>query len=213
MNNPYMESKYSTMYDDAITKYPLIKTLRTQEKDILINLFKKYLRKNDVVLEIGAGTGYYSLNISKQVKKLTAIEPSKGMIAILKKKINEENIKNIDTIKMGFLRYKTTKKFDRVICCGVLDFIDKPKEFIEKCLNMTKMNGTLIFTIPNRSIFYGMYKFVFRLQDSKVYNSTEKQIKKWFGKYNIDVYNTGFKTKINKGLILIVVIEKRLIDG
>ena len=213
MNNPYMESKYANIYDAAVTKYPIIKTLRVQEKNILIKLFKKHLKNNDIVLEIGAGTGYYSLNIAKQVRKLTAIEPSKEMINIMKKKIDDENIKNIEIIEDGFLQYKTTKKFDKVICCGVLDFIDKPKEFIEKCLSMTKTNGTVIFTIPNKSLFYGIYEISFRLQNSKVYNSSEKQIKKWFGKYNVDVYNAGFKTKINKGLILIVVIEKRLIDG
>ena len=50
------------------------------------------------VLDIGAGPGTLSIPISRQVAHVTAVEPSEGMISVLKENINEQGIENIDCV-------------------------------------------------------------------------------------------------------------------
>lgn len=206
MKNPY--SEWALNYDDVVTKYPVVRTIRFQEQTILYSLFKRYFKAKDDILDVGAGTGYYSLGIAKNVRSLTALDPSKEMLFILKNKISKNNIKNIHIINDDFLKHKFNKKFDNVISIGVLEIIKAPKEFIEKCLNLTKDNGVVIILVPNKSFWFGIYKFLFKLQNVKPNCYSEDQIKDWFKDYNVKTYETGLKLRFTKGLSLIAVIEK-----
>jgi SAM-dependent methyltransferase len=50
------------------------------------------------VLDIGAGSGRLTIPMAKQVKHVTAIEPSTGMLNILNKKAQTEHLTNISTL-------------------------------------------------------------------------------------------------------------------
>lgn len=57
-----------------------------------------HLRPDDTVLDIGAGTGRLTIPIAKQVKQVTAVEPSKNMFEILNGAAQKEQLTNIQTI-------------------------------------------------------------------------------------------------------------------
>jgi len=50
------------------------------------------------VLDIGAGTGRLTIPLAQTVKKVTAIEPSKGMLKYLKEDMSKEGLTNITCI-------------------------------------------------------------------------------------------------------------------
>jgi len=50
------------------------------------------------VLDVGAGTGRLAIPIAKQAKSVTAIDPSKGMLACLQENMEKESVKNITCI-------------------------------------------------------------------------------------------------------------------
>lgn len=50
------------------------------------------------VLDIGAGPGTLTIPLAKRVKHITAVEPSSGMLACLKKNAAEEGVTNITHI-------------------------------------------------------------------------------------------------------------------
>jgi len=50
------------------------------------------------VLDVGAGTGRLAIPIAKQAKSVTAIDPSKGMLACLQESMEKEGVKNITCI-------------------------------------------------------------------------------------------------------------------
>lgn len=56
------------------------------------------LSKDDVVLEIGPGIGTLTLEIAKKVKKVIAIEQDSNIADILKERLVEENIDNVEVI-------------------------------------------------------------------------------------------------------------------
>jgi len=61
------------------------------------------LKKEDIVLEIGPGTGILTKEIAKQVKKVIAVEKDPRMINILKE--NLRDFKNVELIEGNILRF------------------------------------------------------------------------------------------------------------
>ncbi len=58
-------------------------------------LILKKINKDSVVIDIGANIGYYTLLLAKVCKRVYAIEPDKECFEILKKNIEENNLKNV----------------------------------------------------------------------------------------------------------------------
>ena len=58
-----------------------------------INYINKYIKKNDKVLDIGAGTGKYSIYLYNKGYDVTAVELVKHNLRVLQK--NEPNIRNV----------------------------------------------------------------------------------------------------------------------
>lgn len=66
------------------------------------------LKKDDVVLEIGPGLGCLTLELSKKVKKVIAVELDKRMVAIAKN--NLQGINNIEILNENILDYQGKEK-------------------------------------------------------------------------------------------------------
>lgn len=58
----------------------------------------------DVVLEIGPGIGTLTIPIAKQVKKIVAIEQDPRIASILKERVEEECLKNVEIIEADALK-------------------------------------------------------------------------------------------------------------
>ena len=57
------------------------------------------LNRNIRVLDIGAGPGTLAIPLSPLVKDITAVEPGAGMVEILRKRAEQENLRNITCVQ------------------------------------------------------------------------------------------------------------------
>lgn len=80
----------------------LIRDLK-KEKEIMLQLLNP--KKSDVILEIGSGTGEFTIELAKKSKKVVALDVSKGMIDYAELKLNNLGIKNVEFIHNGFLTF------------------------------------------------------------------------------------------------------------
>lgn len=64
------------------------------------------------LVDIGCGTGIYSLHLAKFCKFIVAVDSSKKMLEELNLKKDEFKITNLKTINSNFQNYKTDDKFD-----------------------------------------------------------------------------------------------------
>jgi FkbM family methyltransferase len=62
-------------------------------------LILRQLKPNQVVIDVGANIGYYTMLIANKVKKVYALEPDKTNFEILKKNILANNLKNVVAIR------------------------------------------------------------------------------------------------------------------
>jgi len=86
-------------------------------------LQEEVLNENSKVLEIGAGPGTFLIPFSKNVRKITAVEPSKGMIEKMIENAKEAGIENYEIINKKWQDVNVSKiknEHDLVIASYVL---------------------------------------------------------------------------------------------
>ncbi|MFQ5825815.1 MAG: class I SAM-dependent methyltransferase [Dehalococcoidia bacterium] len=72
---------------------------RGEETDPLTEFVLKSLGPQSTVLDIGAGTGRWSIPMAKIAQKVTAIDPSPAMLAVLRQRIEAAGLANIDVVQ------------------------------------------------------------------------------------------------------------------
>jgi SAM-dependent methyltransferase len=95
---------------------------RTQRQITTLELKPEY-----TVLDVGAGTGRLSIPIAKQVKSVTAVDQSKGMLACLQENVDREGITNVTSINKRWEDLELgvdIEPHDVVIACHSLGMFD-----------------------------------------------------------------------------------------
>lgn len=135
-------TEYYNNYDEEgrlISKYGQVEFLTTMK------YINKYLKKGMRVLEIGAGTGRYSLAIAEQGFKVNAIELIDHNIDILKSKITENcsiDVRQGNALNLDCYEDET---FEVTLLLGPLYhlFNEDKKRAISEALRVTKKGGVI----------------------------------------------------------------------
>jgi ubiquinone/menaquinone biosynthesis C-methylase UbiE len=64
------------------------------------------LTESSEVLDIGAGTGQFTLAAARASARVIAVDVSPVMLAILRNKVREAGLANVDIVQAGFLTYE-----------------------------------------------------------------------------------------------------------
>jgi putative AdoMet-dependent methyltransferase len=102
-------------YDIKMTKFRNYK----QEAELILKLVD--INPNDIILDIGTGTGHFAIEASKKCQKVYAIDVSKTMLDYAKLKAKNENTTNIEWLNYGFLTYNFPNiQFDHIVSSAAL---------------------------------------------------------------------------------------------
>lgn len=101
-----------------------------------------FLYKDDNIAEVGCGTGLVGLQLSKLVDKIYMIDNSPSMLNVLREKINESNINNVEIIE-GELENSNLNNLSGVVSFMTLHHIEDISSFINKVKEKLKDNGFL----------------------------------------------------------------------
>ncbi len=64
-----------------------------------LNTIQSYVHKTDTLLDVGAGSGRFTLPLAQSVQAVTALDLSSDMLALLNQKAQVQNISNITSIE------------------------------------------------------------------------------------------------------------------
>ena len=98
--------------------------------DVIIEKVKRIEFERKIAVEVGAGTGYYTIPLSKIFKRVYAIDLSFKMAEKLNKKLAELGIKNVGIIVTD-APPRLDFPIDLVLFANVLHEIDDPDEYLE----------------------------------------------------------------------------------
>lgn len=123
-----------------------------------MHYIKKFAKKGCKILEIGAGTGVYSVELAKMGYDVTAVELVESNLNVMKKKA--KGIKNITCLQgdaLDLSRFEDNS-FDVVLNLGPMYHLFNKKDqmqAISETLRVCKTNGTNIFAfIPHYSTIW-----------------------------------------------------------
>ena len=99
----------------------------------------------ETILDVGAGTGVFALPLAKRARRIVAVEPSAGMLDILKKKAVDYNLTNIEYINKKWEDTSINKlieinngKYDLVISSHALYYITDLHNSFKKMNDVSK---------------------------------------------------------------------------
>lgn len=198
VNNPYT-TRWARYYD-RLFNFPPMSQIRRSEENTLETFFASSLRPEDSVLEVGPGTGRYTVELARRVAEVTAVEHSPEMVAQLSRRLRREQIDNCTVIEGEFVRTHVAFNFDVVAIIGVLDYVSEPAVFLEKAADLTRRE--LIFTTPYCGFLSKMHRAGNRLRGIDVTTYTQGQIRSYLPGFEIEITETGMYTSLWLGLTL-----------
>jgi ubiquinone/menaquinone biosynthesis C-methylase UbiE len=111
-----------------------------------VKMLCSVINNNDVVLEVGCGTGYFTKELVKTKALITAIDISTDLINEAINTIKEPNVNFL--IENAYQMTFTDNSFDRVVGSSVLHHLDVDKAIAE-IYRVLKPGGKISFTEPN----------------------------------------------------------------
>jgi arsenite methyltransferase len=126
----------SRLYRECLREFP-------HARDEDIEVMKKYLapKDNEIVLEIGAGSGFFSGILSDMVRKLIVSDPSKEQL----EEVNELKRKNIELREEGADALTLGKeKVDAIWSFGAMHHCFNKTKAFQNFARILKKNGRLI---------------------------------------------------------------------
>lgn len=135
-------------YSEFSAKY------RSIDRAKVVDLLR--LEKGVTVLDAGCGSGYFALPIKELGCDVYGIDQSSEMIKALNKLGIEGSVASIGEMNID-------RQFDRIICYGVLEFVDDVDESLISLCNHLSDGGLLLVGAPSmalKSIPYFFYHLV-----------------------------------------------------
>lgn len=129
--------------------------------DPVKNLKKLGLRETDIVADLGAGTGFYSVAAGAIVTsgKVYAVEIQKDFLTKIKYKIAEAHLQNVETIWGNVEKIGGTKIadgiVDDVIASNILFQVEQKDKFIEEIKRILKPQGKVLLIDWSESSIMG----------------------------------------------------------
>src|SRR3989338_5786518 len=127
----------------------------------LKNLKMLGLRETDIVADLGAGTGYYSIEVGKIVTrcKVYAVEIVKDFLMTIQNKVKEAHLHNVEIIWGNIEKLGGTKIgdsiVDAVIASNVLFQVEDKKNFILEAKRILKPGGKALLVDWSESSIMG----------------------------------------------------------
>jgi len=136
--------QYDEMYDE-ITWHIHHEIIRR----ILADELKK--RSPKKVMDLGAGTGKWTLFFAEMGLDVTAIEPSQEMVDVMKQKMPTNLLEKIEFVKITAEKMEFSQEFDLVNAQGdVLSYLEDPNEGIQRIWNALKPGGLFVGTTDSK---------------------------------------------------------------
>lgn len=120
---------------DSEGKVALMQKLATAAKKVL-NLEGKL-----DIMDFGTGTGLFGLEFIENIKSLTGVDVSEGMLAVFDKKTSQ--FSNIQSLNIDLEEKEIDQKFDLIISSMTFHHLNNPKSVLLKLKKNLNPNGVI----------------------------------------------------------------------
>lgn len=127
------------------------------EKLTTLAEIKKLINKDSKILDIGAGTGVYSIPLADKVAEVVAFEPASNNYKQLVFKVKDKNLKNIIVENKRLLEMDSLESdyFDIVLLFGLMYHLSEEKDRVEtlkQVKRVLKDDGHILISYINHDM-------------------------------------------------------------
>ena len=201
-NNPYRRG--AGLYDLNLA-LPLISAIRRQEARAVAELIGRHGHVSRTALEVGPGTGFYTLALARAFREVVAVEASAGMAEILRAKLAAAKAANVTVLNHDFLTLALDGHFDVAVAIGVLDYISDPAAFVAKLC--ARARCAVILSAPQRGLWGACFAAAARVRRIAVYCHHRSAPAAWASGWRCTVSEVGLNTRFTRGLTLVAALE------
>ncbi len=123
------------------------------ETELAFRLFTP--EKGMKVLDVGCGTGLFSIRLAEMGCKVTGIDVSPDMLAIAKDKVKQKNLdvdfREMDVYDLDF----ADESFDAVFSIATFEFVKLPQKAYDQMFRVLKKDGKMLIGTINKDSRWG----------------------------------------------------------
>src|SRR6516225_3791394 len=146
------------------------------------------LQPGDIVADIGAGSGYFTFRLAEKVGpkgKVFAVDIQPEMLALIRKRMKERNLANIDVIQGTETDPKLpAESVDLILMVDVYHEFAFPYEMTLAMVRALKPGGRLVFVEYRLEDSDVAIKLVHKMSQKQVIKEMEPHPLKWAGTLN-----------------------------
>jgi len=128
--------KFAPDYDTKLRRVQLAEVISTA-------IARLPLTENMTAMEFGCGTGLVGLALAPLIKTLIALDTSQGMLDVLQKKIDEQNLTNVHCSNSDIFRDEYKQKYDLIICSMTLHHLQDADGLLRRFSELLTPGGYL----------------------------------------------------------------------
>jgi peptidoglycan-N-acetylglucosamine deacetylase len=127
--------------------------VRRTESDIFLKRLPHLLHHSDVALELGAGTGRFTLPIAQNARKVLAVDLSRRMLEILERKAVRAGLsEKIETCQGDIGQFSLEGIFDFMCAFSCFEYVADLEGMFRRLQPHLKIGGTFYFTVARCSL-------------------------------------------------------------
>jgi len=153
---------------DAWYQTPLGSISDRLEKELVFSLVE--IRAGEKILDVGCGTGNYTIEFAKRGADVVGADSSKDMLDFARQKAKEERVKAgfqiADALNLPF----TDQSFDLIVSNGLLCFLGEPEKALMEMNRVLKPGGRLIVGVLNSWSPWALFRRIKGLFKDTIYN-------------------------------------------
>ena len=133
-------------------------------------------RTPQCVLDVGCGTGIYSIELARSGSHITGIDSCKDMIEAADELVRSHGLNDrVSTVLADYLEWSgaATSQYDLILAIGVMDSVHDVSTYLT---SFKRLAGELILTFPAKSLFSPVTEFSYRKQGFYGYSYTRPHV-------------------------------------
>lgn len=139
----YADVQRAVEYDEQMQK---IRNPEKRAEDIIDRLL---INDNDIVVDLGCGTGVLTVEFAKKCRSVIGVDTSSTMLEIALKNTKHENVSNVSFVNAGFLSYNHEGELaDKILTSGAFHHLPDFWKVIalQRMNEMLKSDGILFIS-------------------------------------------------------------------
>lgn len=137
------------LYEWGFQRVPPDVAIRAREEAAVFALLGTLPQLDSRILEVGPGTGHYTIQLARRCAEVVAVDSSPQMRGYLQARLDREGLTNVDP-RAGRLPddLNVTEQFDGLLTVGVLNYAEDLERALQSLAGAVKPGGWAIFTVP-----------------------------------------------------------------